>query len=633
LVASNVSTTSFPNYFLNLFFVNEYLNNGGNFDIATSLPSTDAKECFVGAVDACHSTLNEQKDLDVSSYNTRLAYVVAAISHLFAPESSLDHDVGSLANATFPGDSSQNQKARAAVQKYIGDSTSNNLQTMGSRMWNAWDNENPTFVTAMQGAINTKSSEIIASSDNGWSRERTESGEKVASFISNFRSNQYFTADPPSVDKRSSEQDLWNSNSQHWYDGGGCFVPGTKVLTSDGQQISIDSIQEGTPILTRADTNEFGWASDERVEISIEGQDVDLFGFNNDDPFFTCNHVFMTTGGHRALHPEGAMRENPYLEVGHLKVGDVVYQCTDGKTYQTITINKITVKKATSTFVYGVHLREGLRSYHANGYLVYLNYPEITLASLGRSILSMPQDEQLKMLLSLYELGPLLERFGGPVVLNAFHKQLAENSEKALPQQLTSNTLLDVDQSYELVSESDKLTNLPLLNVHRGFLQVDSEVCDRYTLLKRCISWSRSVNAGQSWEHGFCKIQDDLAGGAGFFLYSEKFEVTESEWTKATRISCFARSSHATYQADSTNLTPSVQFEGKKTARMAAVDDFLAASSPAPQAVEMNSVTAEDISVPGGLANAGEVVVPDAVQRFNLKSVSQYLWYIYDTDR
>ena len=559
-------------------------------------------------VGACHDTLNQQNSLDSSSYNSRLAYIVAAISHIFAPGESLDHDVGSLADAAFHGDAEQDKKARAAVKQYIQDSASDTMHTMGCRMWTAWDNEKQTFVSAMQGAVNAKTSKIIQSSDNGWSLERTESGENLASFISKFRSNSVFKADAPGVGNRSTEQDLWNSNSQHWYDGGGCFVAGTEVMTEGGQSIPIEQIREGTPVLTRADTNELGWASDELVEISIGGQEITLFGLNQDEPFFTSNHVFMTTGGHRALNPEGARRENPYLEVGHLQVGDVVFQTTGDNIYETITIEKIPVKRVALDYVYGVHLREGLRSYHANGYLVYLNYPEITLASLGRSILAMTHHEQLKILSSFYELRPLLERFGGPLVLDAFHKQLAENGAKTLPQKSSTSTLLDADQCYELVSQEGKaLANLPLLTVHRGLLQVGPEACEYYSLLSRRITWSRPIDNGQSWEHGLCRLQDDLAGGAGYILHSEKFHPTKSEWAAAARISCFARSSHLAHSLDEDPGLP-VHAKSSKLERRVA-DNNLAAAGLAPQ--------------PKMKSGSAPALTPTIIQRFNLKSVSE----------
>lgn len=62
--------------------------------------------------------------------------------------------------------------------------------------------------------------------------------------------------------------------------------------------------------------------------------------------------------------------------------------------------------------VYSLHFREGLRSYHANGYLVSLNYPEITGASLLYQLRTMPDQDKTKALQSLQDLKSLFDRFG-----------------------------------------------------------------------------------------------------------------------------------------------------------------------------------------------------------------------------
>ena len=43
---------------------------------------------------------------------------------------------------------------------------------------------------------------------------------------------------------------------------------------------------------------------------------------------------------------------------------------SDGRTYETVQIASFLPARAESEFVHGIHLRSGLRSYHANGYLV-----------------------------------------------------------------------------------------------------------------------------------------------------------------------------------------------------------------------------------------------------------------------
>lgn len=61
---------------------------------------------------------------------------------------------------------------------------------------------------------------------------------------------------------------------------------------------------------------------------------------------------------------------------------------------------RVTIIKChlSTKFELGIHLRDGLRSYHANGYRVRLNYPEITIKSLARTVLSLPGQAREKVL-------------------------------------------------------------------------------------------------------------------------------------------------------------------------------------------------------------------------------------------
>ena len=87
--------------------------------------------------------------------------------------------------------------------------------------------------------------------------------------------------------------------------------------------------------------------------------------------------------------------------------------------------------------MYGVHLREGLRSYLANGYLVAMNYPEVccttptlealaslfrskqfTQTSIERKLVSLPMYQQKQCVRAIHELRPLLETFGMDLVGN-----------------------------------------------------------------------------------------------------------------------------------------------------------------------------------------------------------------------
>lgn len=554
LIGQSASVNSFPNYFLNIFFVNEYFQNDGDFPVHVALPDRGSASGFLGLVEDYHKSLAASRPDDESNqslgYGQRLANVISAVSHIYAPDRRLDHEIHALAGALFPSVGATESEPVASIKAYMANEASETLYSMGHRMWTAWDNEVQTFTDTMK-ILSSKAEpeKTIESHDNGYYVFQTEYGRAVAGLISYCRQTPsyetLFTSGAPDLSDRSSKRDGWNSNQQHWYDGGGCFVAGTQIMTLPGQSVPIERIEEGLTILTRADSNQFGTASDERVVIPLDGSEVTLFGFNDEDPFFTPNHVFFTTGGLRALDPVGAMRENAHVEVGHLQVGDVLLRTLDGHTYSAIPVESLTYQKTSEKYVYGVHLREGMRSYHANGYLVYLNYPEITLASIRKAMSTLGQDEQMRALLSLQELRPLLERFGGQAVFDAFHKQLADSASRPhlsvnlSPKQ--KRTLLDADISFDVVPKRTSDRPLPSLALHRGLLQVDGQSCNQYSLTSSCISWTRWVENQELWEHGCCAILPDMAGGGGVIIFSDNEVLDKMDWNGAIQVSCHAR--------------------------------------------------------------------------------------------
>ena len=103
------------------------------------------------------------------------------------------------------------------------------------------------------------------------------------------------------------------------------------------------------------------------------------YHLDDEEPFFTPGHVFHTTTGLRAVEPSIARQENSWLDVGILGQGHVLLKLArDGKSYEHIEIKSLRIVESRAKEVYGVHLREGRRSYHANGYLVAVNYPEVS---------------------------------------------------------------------------------------------------------------------------------------------------------------------------------------------------------------------------------------------------------------
>jgi hypothetical protein len=52
-----------------------------------------------------------------------------------------------------------------------------------------------------------------------------------------------------------------------------------------------------------------GLISSETVTFKMDNE-ICLFGFNNEKPFFTSCHPFWTQHGWKAIHPEGVRAEN-----------------------------------------------------------------------------------------------------------------------------------------------------------------------------------------------------------------------------------------------------------------------------------------------------------------------------------
>jgi len=74
------------------------------------------------------------------------------------------------------------------------------------------------------------------------------------------------------------------------------------------------------------------------------------------------------------------MKENPWADIGRLSVGNIVMRLNrETKQYEQVIVQSISSEAMPDIKqVYGIHLREGRRSYHANGYLVAVNYPEVS---------------------------------------------------------------------------------------------------------------------------------------------------------------------------------------------------------------------------------------------------------------
>ena len=348
--------------------------------------------------------------------------------------------------------------------------------------------------------------------------KKTTYAEAVAQFVSNFSSLGIFTGTPGNRVQFSPVNPPAAS----------CFAPGTKVLLKDKTSVAIESLKEGTEILTEGGSApQFGICSDEEVVHPTDdgsGEKIDLWGFNGIKPFFTANHVFHTTTGLRAIDPTAAKQENPWAEIGSLQVGHSVIHTEDGSSYKPVPISSLASTLANCENVYGVHLRSGRRSYHADGYLVHLNYPEITIKSLSKLLSPMNNQQRLTTLSSLKELQPLFERFGAMTMLAALDKQL--NTADKLPTNLLSKAATKqktmkqsaqhLNRSWTLVDDKPSATNdpLPTVQVREGVVHVENQYIKQAKVSNTKILWTRPVN-NNLLEHGYVNLNPDLLGGTG----------------------------------------------------------------------------------------------------------------------
>ena len=313
-----------------------------------------------------------------------------------------------------------------------------------------------------------------------------------------------------------------------------CFKAGTLVWTDAGQ-LPIEMLGEGDSILTRAEPKQYGIRSDENVATPIPEEKTILVGVNGESAFFTPGHVFYTTTGLRAVVPEVARRENPWLTVGELKLGHVLLRSTDGVNYTRVPIERMTPTLVDCKCVYGLHLREGLRSYHANGYLVHLNYPEITMRSIANALKTFPTKQQMRFLQQIAELQPVFARFGVGTVADVLSRELCDDQRLRLMRPRVSDEqppmpLRYQTRSFELFKLGDSTIKdpavsdirLPTVDAFDGVLLIDGNYCERAQITDRGLIWSRPID-DHMWEHAMFTFQNDfqLLSGKGVIWYGE----------------------------------------------------------------------------------------------------------------
>lgn len=226
-----------------------------------------------------------------------------------------------------------------------------------------------------------------------WTAYYVDYGEGVQNWITNGPGKAY-CSDSGAIDN------VRNDGGE----GGGCFVAGTLVTLKGGCEKEIENIEAYDVIV--AANGSLSIHSDEKVFVDVDASYI-VYGFELVDeegnslsirPFVTAGHLFMTDEGWEAIDPFMAMIENPHRAIGELKPGEWLHRMDASecsfkyKRYQIKAFTSKALKPGEK--VYGIYINDGPQSYHANGFLVAMNYPHLTFSRIVGAISSLPEEKR-----------------------------------------------------------------------------------------------------------------------------------------------------------------------------------------------------------------------------------------------
>lgn len=227
-----------------------------------------------------------------------------------------------------------------------------------------------------------------------------------------------------------------NGNQESHMDGGGgglcgCFVPGTPILMADGSTKAIEAVQQNEAVVSR--NGAISKRSTQDVHWRIEEHEL-LFGINEYAPFFNASHPFMTTEGWKSMSPKASRRINPDLDVKPLKEGDILLQVESQQPlrYREVRVEKITkmpAKDVKNLAIYSLHLELDNPGYHANGFLVAVNYPQLREEHFVKAFAGITEAERQYLRQHFDPLVPFLRRGLGNYVSEILRRALGGPDE------------------------------------------------------------------------------------------------------------------------------------------------------------------------------------------------------------
>ncbi|KAJ5587160.1 uncharacterized protein N7459_002925 [Penicillium hispanicum] len=319
---------------------------------------------------------------------------------------------------------------------------------------------------------------------------------------------------------------------------GAYLLASTHVTLADGTTRQADQLEPGDKLLTLAKPQENAELSEKLYPVEMTAP---LVGFNGEEPFATTAQVFHTSTGLRAVHPTAAMRQNPWLRVGRLAVGHILYRHqSPAQDYEKVEVKSIQETAPTKRTVYRLQLSEGKRLHHQNGYLVNVNEPEIRVQDVATLLGQFSTKDQVALLSSVKEIRSMLLAHGQQTVWERLQMELAEygKASKDSPWDIplfarhTSihphKRLSHLTQRFQLEPmHSDQqlpIEKLPLVTLVDGVPLLDGEAHPRVAIddTDRVVSWTREIQGKKLFEHGRLEVYPTEDGGTGTLFYSSE---------------------------------------------------------------------------------------------------------------